>query len=219
MNLIDVLTMWIEIIKMIISLVEVVFIIAAFWVAERFLKNHSAKIRIENQEKYAVQIIELLDQFEEVLRKILINEIQNQKELEDLQRNKLGIPADYLLPFLKLHWIKHRFKSSDQDIFKITQKVTNLGIYLNDPDISPLYRQVFGQYLEIIKQFTAALKKQSDLFQFWSEENSREFPKNNLEEIYSSLPKSIYDSDNPLLKDYIQKHEKLIAHISNKYIN
>lgn len=218
MGLIDILDIWIDIIMMLISLVQVIFVVAAFCVARSFLEQHRAKLQVENQEKYAIQIIEQLDELGEILRKILMEDAQDQKEFEDIQENKWGIPADYLLPVLKLYWIKDRFKSCDKDIFIITSKITNLGIFLNDPEISILFREVMNQFLEIIKQFSSALKKQSELIQVSKEGYSQDFPKTELGKIYNSLPKSIYDSDNTLVKVYNQNHLRLVTKISN-YIN
>lgn len=92
------------------AILQTIIIFLSFKLARNFLSDHKSKVKAENQEKYAFEIIEILVKLEDVLDEIISNEMSEQ-EKSDIEKNPFEIyeKVDILVPFYKNHWVKERF--------------------------------------------------------------------------------------------------------------
>lgn len=204
------------------AFLQVVLLYCGFKVAETELARHRRKIKVENQEKYAFKINELLVEMEDLFRKILDDEPQNVKEESDFRNNNRNIPSDFLIKHFKPFWVEERSKNFMPELYKIRSKISTYSNFLDDKKIITLYQKILMQRLFIISNFKQANKKQMKILKESSFNpsigNWANFPKEKLDEIYRPLPKSIFDRRNKMIIHYNSAFKDLIDYLK-KYIN
>lgn len=70
------------------AILQTIIIFLSFKLARNFLSDHKSKVKAENQEKYAFEIIEILVKLEDVLDEIISNEMSEQ-EKSDIEKTPL----------------------------------------------------------------------------------------------------------------------------------
>ncbi|AEL24443.1 hypothetical protein [Cyclobacterium marinum] len=203
------------------AILQTIIIFLSFKLARNFLSDHKSKVKAENQEKYAFEIIEILVKLEDVLDEIISNEMSEQ-EKSDIEKNPFEIyeKVDILVPFYKNHWVKERFIKKKRIITKLSRKFKVYARFLNDHQLLELHDKFLKNFKIVVTGYKSALVNQTKLY----DETSN---KQNLAtsiwcdkflKITKNLPKDINDSENPSLNNFYIHFEGISEYLK-KYIN
>ena len=203
------------------AFLQTIFIYLSYKMASNFLSDHKSKVKAENQERYAFEIITILINLEEFLESVISNEMSDQEKLE-FKNNRYNIyeRVDTLMPFYKNYWVMNRFKEKKGIMTKLSRRFKVYVSFLQDPFLNELYNEYLKNITIVIKEYETVLRKQVQLYNETSNKQTLatslwcdQFLK-----ITENLPRDINDSENALLdKFYI--HFEGISEYLRKYIN
>lgn len=203
------------------AFLQIIFIYCSFKLASNYLSAHKSKVKAENQERYAFEIIEILVNLEDLLEGIISNEMSEQEKL-DIEENRFKIYEieDTLIPFYKNYWVKDRFEKKKRILTKLSRKYKVYARFLNDPILIEMHEEYIKNIKTVITKYKIALENQVQLYN-----DTRD--KQNLNSglwceqfliIIENLPRDINDSENALL-DRFYNHFEDISKYLNRYIN
>ena len=203
------------------AFLQIVFIYLSFKLASNYLSAHRSKVKAENQERYAFEIIEILIKLEEVLEEVISNELSEKEEL-DIKENPYNIyeREGIIIPFYKNYWVKERFTKRKIIITKLSRKYKIYARFLNDSILLEFHKDFLKNITIIITEYKTALEKQIELY-------NETLYKQNLAtsqwcdqflSIIDNLPRDINDNENALL-DSFYNHFEDISEYLKKYIN
>tara|TARA_R110002124_G_scaffold55708_1_gene157655 strand:- start:15242 stop:15907 length:666 start_codon:yes stop_codon:yes gene_type:complete len=203
------------------AFLQTIIIFLSFKLASNFLSDHKSKVKAENQERYAFEIIEILVKLEDVLEEIISNEMSEQ-EKSDIEKNSFKIyeRVDILVPFYKSYWVKERFIKRKRIITKLSRKFKVYARFLNDHQLIELHNEYLKNFKIVVTEYKTVLVNQIKLYDetpnklnLASSTWCDQFLK-----ITENLPKDINDSENALLDNFYIHFEGISIYLK-KYIN
>ncbi|WP_339675641.1 hypothetical protein [Cyclobacterium marinum] len=203
------------------AFLQIIFIYLSYKLASNFLSDHKSKVKAENQERYAFEIIEILVNLEDVLEEVISNEMSDQEKL-DIEKNpyKIYEKNNILLPFYKNYWVKERYTKRKRIITKLSRKYKVYARFLNDPHLIELHDEYLKNIKIIITEYKTALVNQIQLYKDTSNKQNLATSQwcDQFLKITENLPKDINDSENALLNNFYIHFEGISEYLK-KYIN
>jgi len=182
----------------VIGLFQLAFLIAGYYLGRNYLRQHREKVKSENQEKYAIKIIEAFTELEMLINDLIVHKLEDSQAMEKMVPRH-SFNEDVAFSMNRSWMVNKRFTTHRDKFLRLYKECRKNSFLLKDKKLDAKIHEVEMSVKGIARSFFQVF---DSIEMYLYNLNGAKFEVEKIREIYQLAPKSMEDNKNLEVQNY-----------------